>query len=105
GRTSLTRSSADYNRGMKWTAVGLCLGIVGALLIALWLSRNFYGLNFFDPASFAVMTALVAGTAAPASYIPARQASRPDPMKMLRQDSPSVLYLPRLLFPPLPNSP
>jgi ABC-type antimicrobial peptide transport system permease subunit len=55
-------------------------------LIALWLNRNFHGLNFFDPAAFAVMTALVTGTAAAASYIPARQASRVDPMKVLRED-------------------
>jgi len=27
--------------GMRWTAVGLCLGILGALFIALWLNRNF----------------------------------------------------------------
>jgi len=72
--------------GMKWTSVGLCLGIVGALLIALWLSRNFYGLQFFDPIAFSAMALLVAAVAGTASYIPARRASRLDPLKVLRED-------------------
>src|SRR5262245_16016007 len=72
--------------GMKWTSVGLCLGIVGALLIALWLSRNFYGLQFFDPIAFFAITLGVAAVAGTASYIPARRASRLDPVKVLRED-------------------
>jgi len=72
--------------GMKWTSAGLFLGIIGALFIALWLSRNFYGLPFFDPVAFSVMTLLVAGVACTASYIPARRASRLDPLKVLRED-------------------
>ena len=72
--------------GMKWTSAGLFLGIVGALFIALWLSRNFYGLPFFDPIAFSVMTLLVAGVAGAACYIPARRASRLDPLKVLRED-------------------
>jgi predicted permease len=73
-------------QGMKWTSAGLFLGIIGALFIALWLSRNFYGLPFFDPVAFSVMTLLVAGVAGMASYIPARRASRLDPLKVLRED-------------------
>jgi putative ABC transport system permease protein len=64
----------------------LCLGIVGALFIALWLSRNFYGLQFFDPIAFSAMALLVAAVAGTASYIPARRASRLDPLKVLRED-------------------
>jgi len=72
--------------GMKWTSAGLFLGIIGALFIALWLSRNFYGLHFFDPIAFSAVTLLVAGIAGMASYIPARRASRVDPLKVLRED-------------------
>jgi putative ABC transport system permease protein len=77
--------SVVIREGMKWTSLGLCLGLIVAVLIAFWLSRYFYGLNFFDPVAFVAMMLLVVATAGAAFYIPARRASRLDPMKVLRE--------------------
>jgi ABC-type antimicrobial peptide transport system permease subunit len=52
----------------------------------LWLSRNFEGIDFFETTAIALMTLLVGVTAALASYIPARRASRVDPMIVLRDE-------------------
>jgi ABC-type antimicrobial peptide transport system permease subunit len=72
--------------GMKWTSTGLCVGVLGALAISVWLSSNFHDLNFFDPVAFAGMALVIAATAGAACYIPARRASRVDPMMVLRED-------------------
>ena len=72
--------------GMKSTCIGIALGIFGGVIIALWMSRNFNGLQFFDPMAFLTMTLVVIVTAGSACYIPAKRASRVDPMIVLRED-------------------
>ena len=73
-------------QGMKWTAIGLGLGTSGALIMVLAMSRYFYGLAEFDWLSFAAGILLVTATAATACYLPARRASRVDPMIVLREE-------------------
>jgi putative ABC transport system permease protein len=72
--------------GLRATAAGLALGLGGAFLIALYLSRNISGPHFFDPVAFSGMSFVIAITAALASYIPARRATRVDPMIVLREE-------------------
>jgi predicted permease len=72
--------------GLRATAIGVGLGIVGAVMIGVWLSRNVSGPSFFDPVAFAAPVVLVSVIAGIASYIPARRASRIDPMIVLRED-------------------
>ncbi len=73
-------------QGMKWTAIGLGIGGFGALVLTFALSRYFYGVPRFDFLSFTLSTVLTAATSVVACYIPARRASRLDPMAILRAD-------------------
>ena len=63
-------------------AAGLLLSAGSATL----LKRMLFGLSPLDPIAFAVAGAILLATACLASYLPARHASRVDPMIALRQD-------------------
>ena len=63
-------------------AAGLLLSAFGAGLV----EHMLFGLAPFDPASFAAGAAILIATACLAAYLPARQASRVDPIVALRQD-------------------
>ncbi len=72
-------------------AVGFLLaaGISGLLHASLGLPASvdpFYGVPFYDPATFVGLTCFVAVVAAAASAIPARRATRVDPIAALRHD-------------------
>jgi putative ABC transport system permease protein len=74
------------SEGIRSASIGIVLGIIMAVIVILWLSRNVTGLEFFQPMIFATMALLVMATAGTACYIPARRASRVDPMVVLRED-------------------
>jgi predicted permease len=73
-------------QGMKWTAIGLGMGAFGALVLTSALSRYFYGVPHFDSLSFGLTIVLLGAISAVACYIPARTASRLDPMAVLGTD-------------------
>jgi predicted permease len=74
------------SQGMRWTAAGLALGLVGGLGAALALRRFLYGVVAGDPVAF-VLTPIVLGSVAYlACFIPARRASRLDPLVTLREE-------------------
>lgn len=70
--------------GGKLVLAGLVLGMGGALLSAGLLSTLLFGVKPFDPLTITATAALLGATAMLASYIPARRASRIDPMSALR---------------------
>ena len=74
------------SEGMKWAATGAALGLGGALALAGVLSSLLYGVTARDPGTLAAATLLLAGVAMAASYLPARRASRVDPMRILRTE-------------------
>jgi predicted permease len=78
--------SLMLRQGMKWTALGLGLGIFGAFVSTFWLSRHLERVAWLDPIAFFATTLLMAATAGAACYIPARKASRVDPMVVLREE-------------------
>jgi predicted permease len=70
--------------GWKLTRVGMIVGLVMALLLSQGLSRLLYGLNPLNPLVYAAVLLLLGGVAWLACYVPARRATRVDPMTALR---------------------
>ena len=66
--------------------IGVVIGVVLGLGAAKSASTLLFGLQPTDPATLAAATALLAAIGLIASYLPARRASKLDPMKTLRQE-------------------
>ena len=68
------------------TAAGIALGLTGAAALTRYLEGMLFALTPLDPGTFAVVAALFAAVAALASYVPARRATRVDPLVALRAE-------------------
>ena len=64
--------------------VGAILGLAGALALGRGLTRLAYGIQPGDPATLALVTGLMLGVGLLASLVPARRATRVDPIVALR---------------------
>ena len=71
---------------MRRLAIGGALGLAGAWLSTRALTTLLYGVQPTDPLTFAAVPVILGLTALAASYVPARRASRVDPMVALRVD-------------------
>ena len=67
-------------------AVGTLTGGVASLALGRAIASMLYGIKAWDPATLAVSTTLLIMVALGASWIPARQAARVDPMQALRHE-------------------
>jgi putative ABC transport system permease protein len=75
-----------FQQGFMAVAMGLALGL-GATLVAMRSLRSFLpGLEPGNPAQLWIAAGLVALTAGIACWVPARRATRIDPMSALRQE-------------------
>ena len=73
-------------RGLLLVAGGLGVGIVAALALGRLVAGLLYGLSAADPATLSGVALFLAVVAAIAIYVPARRATRVDPMVALRAD-------------------
>jgi putative ABC transport system permease protein len=90
-RIALGAGKADVFRlllgqGLALTALGVGLGLVGALAASRVMSSMVYGVTTTDPLTFAAVAALLALVALAAAYLPARRATRVDPLVALRNE-------------------
>ena len=67
-------------------AVGIVLGLVGAIGATRYLQSMLFGLTPLDPATYVVVAAVFASVAMLGAYLPARRASRVDPLVALRYE-------------------
>jgi predicted permease len=77
--------SMVLRQGMRITAVGLLIGSGIAAAVA-WVIRGYLLIEPFDPVTFVAVPLLLAGAAAFASWIPARRATRADPLAAIRTE-------------------
>ena len=70
--------------GLRLVAVGVVLGLTGAFLLARFLETQLFGVTAHDPGTFIAVPVLLFSAAAAGCLIPARRATRVDPMTALR---------------------
>ena len=76
--------SMVVREGLRLVTIGLVIGAAAALVLTRLLSRFLFQVNATDPITFVGVAALFCGIAALACLVPARRATRVDPMIALR---------------------
>jgi putative ABC transport system permease protein len=72
--------------GMQLTAAGVTAGLLGAVVLARLLKGMLFSVAPTDPISYTALAGLLAVVALLACYIPARRATKVDPMVALRHE-------------------
>jgi ABC-type antimicrobial peptide transport system permease subunit len=73
-------------QGMRLAAAGIAMGIVCGLAVTRLMGKLLFDIPTYDPATFGVVSLLLAGVAFLAGFLPARRAARTDPVLALRQE-------------------
>jgi predicted permease len=74
------------NQGIRTIVIGIAIGLAGSLALTRTLSSLLFGVTATDPLTFAAVIVLLIATALLACYIPARRATKVDPMVALRYE-------------------
>jgi predicted permease len=73
-------------QGLRTILIGVAIGIAGSLALTRTVASLLFGVTPTDPLTFGSVTLLLVGAALLASYIPARRATKVDPMVALRYE-------------------
>jgi len=90
-RTALGAGRADIlnlvvSQGFRITLSGVVAGISGALALTRFMANMLYGISATDPFTFVAVALLLSSAALAACYIPARRATKIDPIVALRTE-------------------
>ena len=90
-RTALGARSRDVlalvlRQGLGLTSIGIGIGVAGAMALTRYLEGMLYDVKPLDPLTYLAVVVLFATVASIASYLPARKATRIDPLTALRYE-------------------
>jgi len=86
GATSGNVLAIVLKQGARLALIGLGIGLAGSLAVTRLMSSVLYGVSATDVVTFSLVSGLLAAVVLAACYIPARRASRVDPMIALRYE-------------------
>jgi predicted permease len=86
GARSQNVLSLVVRQGMALVMGGVALGLIGAFAVTRLIGSLLFGVTAADPATFVAASLLLVGVAALAGYLPARRATKVDPLIALRHD-------------------
>jgi putative ABC transport system permease protein len=73
-------------RGVKTTVIGLAVGIAASLALTRLIAGFLFGVKSTDPVTYSIVALVLTAVALIACYVPARRATRVDPMVALRHE-------------------
>lgn len=73
-------------RGLRATAIGLVIGILASLALTRLIARLLYNVKPTDPPTYIAVALILTAVAVAACYVPARRATRADPLTALRHE-------------------
>jgi putative ABC transport system permease protein len=86
GATSGAVLRMVLGQGMRTILIGVSIGIVGSIALTKTVSSLLFGVTATDPVTFGGVTVFLVAVAMLACYIPARRATKVDPMVALRSE-------------------
>jgi predicted permease len=78
--------SLVIGQGLQLAGIGAAIGLAASLIFSRLLRNQLYGVSSFDPLTFLLTALVLMAAALLATYIPARRATRVDPMDALRHE-------------------
>jgi putative ABC transport system permease protein len=86
GARPIAMFSLIWLHGLRLSALGLGLGLLGAVLLARALGALLYDVSMFDPLTYGAVFSIMLAVTVIACYVPARRAMRVEPSSVLRHE-------------------
>jgi ABC-type antimicrobial peptide transport system permease subunit len=78
--------SMFLRKGLTMTVIGVVIGLGGAAALTRWMSILLFEVSPLDPGTYAAVALFLVAAAGLASYVPARRATRVNPLESLRAE-------------------